>query len=154
MNSKALKALEQDVQWSTWSSVSINQMERVSCERTVWRFIETSRWTPRGPSMMQYQRLSDDWRNTGNPPQIQNPPNQIVDNPLKKQNCKLLLLFLCRKAYVLCSQCQGDSVHWDQSFTISALCDGCNVAPEHIQFTWSLYLVNASSKPLLEGKTI
>ncbi|TWW71107.1 Polycystic kidney disease 1 like 1 [Takifugu flavidus] len=55
-----------------------------------------------------------------------------------------------RKASVLCSQCQGDRVNWDQSFTFSALCDGCDVAPEHIQLTWSLYLVNASSKPLLE----
>lgn len=57
---------------------------------------------------------------------------------------------LCRKASVFCSQCQGDSVNWDQWFTISALCEGCDT--ELTEFSWSLYLVNASSKPRLEGK--
>lgn len=51
-----------------------------------------------------------------------------------------------------CSQCQGDRVNWDQPFTISALCEGCDAAPQHIWYSWSLYLVNASSKPVLEGK--
>uniref|UniRef100_A0A3Q2DVD1 Polycystin 1 like 1, transient receptor potential channel interacting n=1 Tax=Cyprinodon variegatus TaxID=28743 RepID=A0A3Q2DVD1_CYPVA len=57
---------------------------------------------------------------------------------------------LTGKVSVLCHQCQGDRVNWDQSFSVSALCEDCNIPSKLIQFTWSLYLVNASSKPLVE----
>lgn len=43
-------------------------------------------------------------------------------------------------------------MNWDQSFSVSALCEGCDISPRYIQYTWSLYLVNASSKPVIEGK--
>ncbi|KAK5603956.1 hypothetical protein CRENBAI_025392, partial [Crenichthys baileyi] len=46
--------------------------------------------------------------------------------------------------------CQGDRVNWDQSFTVSAVCEDCNIRSELIHYAWSLYLVNASSKPIIE----
>ncbi|CAK6980027.1 polycystic kidney disease 1 like 1, partial [Scomber scombrus] len=55
-----------------------------------------------------------------------------------------------RKVEVYCPQCRGDQVNWDQSFSINALCEDCDVSPQHIQYTWSLYRVNASSKPVIE----
>ncbi|XP_038126404.1 polycystic kidney disease 1 like 1 [Cyprinodon tularosa] len=57
---------------------------------------------------------------------------------------------LTGKVSVLCYQCQGDRVNWDQSFSVSALCEDCNIPSKLFQFTWSLYLVNTSSKPLVE----
>ncbi|KAE8279963.1 Polycystic kidney disease 1 like 1 Protein abecobe [Larimichthys crocea] len=45
---------------------------------------------------------------------------------------------------------KGDEVNWDQSFSVSALCEGCGIPPKDIQYTWSLYLVNASSKPVID----
>ncbi|KAM3593069.1 uncharacterized protein V6R79_005557 [Siganus canaliculatus] len=55
-----------------------------------------------------------------------------------------------RKVSMHCPQCQGDQVKWDQSFFVSAECQDCDVAPESIQYTWSLYSVNASSRPAAE----
>ncbi|XP_014845773.1 PREDICTED: polycystic kidney disease 1 like 1-like [Poecilia mexicana] len=57
---------------------------------------------------------------------------------------------LTGKVSVFCHQCQGDHVNWDQSFSIRALCEDCSIHSELIQYTWSLYLVNASSKPITE----
>ncbi|XP_037613525.1 polycystic kidney disease 1 like 1 [Sebastes umbrosus] len=54
------------------------------------------------------------------------------------------------KVTVHCPQCIGDQVNWDQSFSVSALCEGCDISLKYIQYTWSLYLVNASSKPVIE----
>ncbi|KAM9337218.1 polycystin-1-like protein 1 [Symphorus nematophorus] len=54
------------------------------------------------------------------------------------------------KVSVYCPQCQGDQVNWDQSFSVSAMCEGCDNDPKYIQYTWSLYLVNVSSKPVTE----
>ncbi|MEQ2307153.1 hypothetical protein AMECASPLE_015419, partial [Ameca splendens] len=54
------------------------------------------------------------------------------------------------KVSVFCHQCQGDRVNWDQSFTVSAVCEDCNIRSELIHYAWSLYLVNASSKPIIE----
>ncbi|XP_072234365.1 polycystin-1-like protein 1 [Leuresthes tenuis] len=54
------------------------------------------------------------------------------------------------KVSIYCPQCQGNHVNWDQSFSVSAVCEDCNVPAELIQYTWSLYLVNASSKPVIE----
>ncbi|XP_045922035.1 polycystic kidney disease 1 like 1 [Micropterus dolomieu] len=55
-----------------------------------------------------------------------------------------------RMVSVYCPQCQGDQVNWDQSFSVSALCEGCDISPKYTQYTWSLYLVNVSSKPVIE----
>ncbi|KAG8009401.1 Polycystic kidney disease 1 like 1 [Nibea albiflora] len=55
-----------------------------------------------------------------------------------------------RKVSVYCPRCQGDEVNWDQSFSVSALCESCGILPKDIQYTWSLYLVNASSKPVID----
>ncbi|XP_068438427.1 polycystin-1-like protein 1 [Clinocottus analis] len=54
------------------------------------------------------------------------------------------------KVSVYCPQCQGDLVNWHQPFSVSALCEDCDISPKFIQYTWSLYLVNASSKPIIE----
>ena len=59
---------------------------------------------------------------------------------------------LSRKVSIYCPQCQGNHVNWDQSFSVSAVCEDCNIPAKLIQYTWSLYLVNASSKPVIEGK--
>ncbi|XP_054479391.1 polycystic kidney disease 1 like 1 [Anoplopoma fimbria] len=54
------------------------------------------------------------------------------------------------KMSVYCRQCQGDQVNWHQSFSVSALCEGCDIYSKNIQYTWSLFLVNASSKPVID----
>ncbi|XP_054622356.1 polycystic kidney disease 1 like 1, partial [Dunckerocampus dactyliophorus] len=54
------------------------------------------------------------------------------------------------KVTVSCHQCEGDQVNWDESFSVKASCEDCEVPPNHIQYTWTLYLVNASSEPVLE----
>ncbi|XP_029978904.1 polycystic kidney disease 1 like 1 [Sphaeramia orbicularis] len=54
------------------------------------------------------------------------------------------------KVSVYCPLCRGDQVNWDQSFSISASCEDCDISPKLIQFSWSLFLVNASSKPVIE----
>ncbi|XP_061778488.1 polycystin-1-like protein 1 [Nerophis ophidion] len=51
---------------------------------------------------------------------------------------------------VSCLQCEGDQVNWDESFTIKALCEDCEVPSHQIQYFWTLYLINASSKPVEE----
>lgn len=57
----------------------------------------------------------------------------------------------CSKVSLRCSQCRADRLNWDQPFAVSASCDECNAAPQHIRFSWSLYLVDVSSKPVVEG---
>uniref|UniRef100_I3KAI3 Polycystic kidney disease 1b n=1 Tax=Oreochromis niloticus TaxID=8128 RepID=I3KAI3_ORENI len=59
---------------------------------------------------------------------------------------------LIGKLSIYCPECRGDRVNWDQSFSVSAVCEDCHIPAQHIQYTWSLYLVNASSKPFTEGK--
>ncbi|KAK9527852.1 hypothetical protein VZT92_014377 [Zoarces viviparus] len=54
------------------------------------------------------------------------------------------------KVSLSCPQCRGDQVNWRQSFSVSASCESCDISPKDIQYTWSLYLVNASSKPVIE----
>ncbi|XP_055363784.1 polycystic kidney disease 1 like 1 isoform X2 [Betta splendens] len=44
----------------------------------------------------------------------------------------------------------GARVNWDQEFSVRAWCEDCNAPPDIIQFTWSLYMVNASSRPVTE----
>ncbi|XP_076014465.1 polycystin-1-like protein 1 [Genypterus blacodes] len=57
---------------------------------------------------------------------------------------------LIGKVRVHCDLCQGGQVNWDQAFSVSALCEGCDVSPKLVHYSWSLYLVNASSKPAIE----
>ncbi|TNN59486.1 Polycystic kidney disease 1 like 1 [Liparis tanakae] len=57
------------------------------------------------------------------------------------------------KVSVHCPQCQAEQVNWHQSFSVSAACEGCDISPKYIQYTWSLYRVNASSKPVIEDLT-
>uniref|UniRef100_A0A4W5JPQ4 Polycystic kidney disease 1b n=1 Tax=Hucho hucho TaxID=62062 RepID=A0A4W5JPQ4_9TELE len=45
-----------------------------------------------------------------------------------------------------CYQCQGDAVNWDQSFSVRAVCESCGPSPRTISYTWTLYLVDSSSK--------
>ncbi|KAM4534073.1 polycystin-1-like protein 1 [Odontesthes bonariensis] len=54
------------------------------------------------------------------------------------------------KVSIYCPQCQGNHVNWDRSFSVSAMCEDCSIPAELIQYTWNLYLVNASSKPVIE----
>uniref|UniRef100_A0A3B4XJB1 Polycystin 1 like 1, transient receptor potential channel interacting n=1 Tax=Seriola lalandi dorsalis TaxID=1841481 RepID=A0A3B4XJB1_SERLL len=57
---------------------------------------------------------------------------------------------LLGKVSVYCPHCHGDQVNWDKSFSVSTFCEDCNVSPKHIHYTWSLYWVNASSRPVIE----
>nr|XP_061820614.1 polycystin-1-like protein 1 [Nerophis lumbriciformis] len=54
------------------------------------------------------------------------------------------------KVTVSCLQCEGDQINWDESFAIKALCEDCEVPTDQIQYSWTLYLINASSKPVEE----
>nr|XP_043891851.1 polycystic kidney disease 1 like 1 [Solea senegalensis] len=54
------------------------------------------------------------------------------------------------KLSLSCPRCQGNQVSWDWSFSVSTSCEDCDVSPHHIQYSWSLYLVNASSKHVVE----
>ncbi|XP_077481018.1 polycystin-1-like protein 1 [Stigmatopora argus] len=49
-----------------------------------------------------------------------------------------------------CRDCEGDQINWDQSISVKATCEDCEVPPNRTQYTWTLYLVNASSKPVVE----
>nr|XP_019942839.1 PREDICTED: polycystic kidney disease protein 1-like 1 [Paralichthys olivaceus] len=57
---------------------------------------------------------------------------------------------LIGKLSVSCPRCQGDQVNWDQSFVVDTWCEDCDVSLAHIQYTWSLFLVNASTRPVIE----
>ncbi|XP_034428977.1 polycystic kidney disease 1 like 1 [Hippoglossus hippoglossus] len=57
---------------------------------------------------------------------------------------------LIGKLSVSCPRCQGDQVNWDQSFSVDTWCEDCDVSLAHIQYTWSLFLVDASSRPVTE----
>ncbi|XP_051796475.1 polycystic kidney disease 1 like 1 [Acanthochromis polyacanthus] len=57
---------------------------------------------------------------------------------------------LSRRMSVSCPECQGDHVSWDQTFSVTAMCEDCDIPAELIQYSWSLYVVNASSKPVTE----
>ncbi|KAM9826956.1 LOW QUALITY PROTEIN: polycystin-1-like protein 1 [Neosynchiropus ocellatus] len=55
-----------------------------------------------------------------------------------------------RRMTVHCPECQGGQVNWDQSFTVISGCMDCDVSSENVQYTWNLYTVNASTKPVFE----
>ncbi|KAM6971589.1 polycystin-1-like protein 1 [Tautogolabrus adspersus] len=55
-----------------------------------------------------------------------------------------------RKVSVFCLQCQEDQLNWDQSFSVRAVCEGCDMSSKSVQYSWSLFLVKASSKPVIE----
>nr|XP_015210158.1 PREDICTED: polycystic kidney disease protein 1-like 1 [Lepisosteus oculatus] len=56
---------------------------------------------------------------------------------------------LSRKIRVTCPKCRGSTVNWNEQFSVQALCENCGES-ENVTFTWNLYLVNASSKIVLE----
>uniref|UniRef100_A0A3P8Y0M3 Polycystic kidney disease 1a n=1 Tax=Esox lucius TaxID=8010 RepID=A0A3P8Y0M3_ESOLU len=42
------------------------------------------------------------------------------------------------------SHCPGDSVNWDQSFSVRAVCENCGPVSRTVRFAWTLYLVKSS----------
>ncbi|KAJ8376555.1 hypothetical protein SKAU_G00071350 [Synaphobranchus kaupii] len=57
---------------------------------------------------------------------------------------------LNRKVKVFCYQCQGSTVNWYEKFSVEAHCESCGIFPRNIFYTWKLFLVNASSKVIVE----
>ncbi|XP_061614846.1 polycystin-1-like protein 1 [Phyllopteryx taeniolatus] len=51
---------------------------------------------------------------------------------------------------VSCTECEGDQVNWDQSISVKAICEGCEVPPNSTQYIWTFHMVNTSSKPVVE----
>ncbi|GAA6095704.1 polycystic kidney disease 1 like 1 isoform X1 [Tachysurus ichikawai] len=47
--------------------------------------------------------------------------------------------------HVSCKECRGNSVNWNERFSVTATCKHC---PINITYSWKLYLVNASSKSM------
>ncbi|XP_029110685.1 polycystic kidney disease protein 1-like 1 [Scleropages formosus] len=57
---------------------------------------------------------------------------------------------LKRKVHVYCNHCQGTLVNWNEQFSVTALCENCEMSPGNIFYTWTFHLVNASSKVITE----
>ncbi|KAI4895501.1 hypothetical protein NFI96_029574 [Prochilodus magdalenae] len=53
-----------------------------------------------------------------------------------------------RTVHILCRECRGNSVNWNELFSVTAACENC---PETVSYSWKLYSVNASSKTVPEG---
>lgn len=58
-----------------------------------------------------------------------------------------------------CTHCRGNSVNWNEQFSIFALCYECDSqpipnSPKNVTYNWKLYLVNASSKVITDGKIL
>ncbi|XP_061523045.1 polycystin-1-like protein 1 [Phycodurus eques] len=51
---------------------------------------------------------------------------------------------------VSCTECEGDQVNWDQSISVKAACEDCEVPPNSTQYIWTFHTVNTSSKPVVE----
>ncbi|XP_036410976.1 polycystic kidney disease 1 like 1 [Megalops cyprinoides] len=51
---------------------------------------------------------------------------------------------------VYCYQCLGSTVNWNEQFSVKAQCENCGVSSGNIFYTWKLYLVNASSKVVVD----
>uniref|UniRef100_A0A8C9W6B2 Polycystin-1-like protein 1 n=1 Tax=Scleropages formosus TaxID=113540 RepID=A0A8C9W6B2_SCLFO len=60
---------------------------------------------------------------------------------------------LKRKVHVYCNHCQGTLVNWNEQFSVTALCENCEMSPGNIFYTWTFHLVNASSKVITESKS-
>ncbi|KAI7792791.1 putative polycystic kidney disease protein 1-like 1 [Triplophysa rosa] len=56
-----------------------------------------------------------------------------------------------RKMHMSCTHCCGNSVNWNEQFSIFALCYECDSQPQIVTYNWKLYLVNASSKVVTEA---
>ncbi|XP_077100644.1 polycystin-1-like protein 1 isoform X2 [Siphateles boraxobius] len=52
--------------------------------------------------------------------------------------------------HMSCKDCRGNSVNWNEQFSVSALCDDCGFNAKNVTYHWKLYLVNASSKAVTE----
>ncbi|XP_029442948.1 polycystic kidney disease protein 1-like 1 [Rhinatrema bivittatum] len=48
-----------------------------------------------------------------------------------------------RSVTMICKECRGDSVNWNEGFSVDAVCVGCTGAPRIVYF-WKLYLINAT----------
>ncbi|XP_023689329.2 polycystin-1-like protein 1 [Paramormyrops kingsleyae] len=57
---------------------------------------------------------------------------------------------LTRRVHVYCDHCQGSLVNWNEPFSVKAECENCGMSPWDISYTWKLYLVNPSSKAVVE----
>ncbi|XP_019897257.2 polycystic kidney disease 1 like 1 [Esox lucius] len=51
---------------------------------------------------------------------------------------------LVRKVSLYWYQGPGDSVNWDQSFSVRAVCENCGPVSRTVRFAWTLYLVKSS----------
>ncbi|KAF5893964.1 Pentatricopeptide repeat-containing protein, partial [Clarias magur] len=47
--------------------------------------------------------------------------------------------------HVYCKECRGNSVNWNERFSVTAACERC---PTNVIYSWKLYLVNSSSKSI------
>ncbi|XP_039523028.1 polycystic kidney disease 1 like 1 [Pimephales promelas] len=52
--------------------------------------------------------------------------------------------------HMSCKDCRGNSVNWNDQFSVSALCDDCGFNATNVTYHWKLYIVNASSKAVTE----
>ncbi|XP_055007241.1 polycystic kidney disease 1 like 1 [Boleophthalmus pectinirostris] len=52
------------------------------------------------------------------------------------------------KVSIECPQYQNNKVNWDQPFPVQAFCEQCKIPSTVINYSWSLYQVNASSRPI------
>ncbi|KAG9283274.1 polycystic kidney disease 1 like 1, partial [Astyanax mexicanus] len=53
--------------------------------------------------------------------------------------------------HISCTDCKGNSVSWNQQFSVTAVCENC---PGSVTYSWKLYLVNSSSKIVPDGKVV
>ncbi|XP_050953668.1 polycystic kidney disease 1 like 1 isoform X2 [Labeo rohita] len=52
--------------------------------------------------------------------------------------------------HMYCEHCQGNSVNWNEQFSVSAFCEDCGLNAKSVTYYWKLYLVNASIKAVPE----
>ncbi|XP_030065265.1 polycystic kidney disease protein 1-like 1 [Microcaecilia unicolor] len=48
-----------------------------------------------------------------------------------------------RSVNVICTGCRGDSVNWNEGFSVRAVCAECAGSP-NLKYSWKLYLINAT----------
>jgi len=63
-----------------------------------------------------------------------------------------IFFILGSNIHMSCKDCRGYSVNWNDQFSVSALCDDCGFNATNVTYHWKLYIVNASSKAVTEGK--
>lgn len=63
-----------------------------------------------------------------------------------------IFFILCSNVHMYCEHCQGNSVNWNEQFSVSAFCEDCGLNAKSVTYYWKLYLVNASIKAVPESK--